>query len=232
MLSGKRGFYTDKAAPAALVGGEAHPYYVRTAAPDDFLRAHTAETWENGAVVTGAVDVCEMLAWAKAQRDKDPAVFIAGMLGAYIDEFDSQTGEVIATKKTPLTNKEIHKYARRRNPFNNQTLVYKKSRALSVGGYSNIKRCEDYEFVVKMLADGARGINLDKTLVMYRVTANNYERRRNWANTKSFVNVRWKIFRMGYSNLWDFIVPCTFQFFIFIMPKSLTGKIYKRFLRG
>ena len=139
---------------------------------------------------------------------------------------------LIATKKTPLTNKEIHKYARRRNPFNNQTLVYKKSRALSVGGYSNIKRCEDYEFVVKMLADGARGINLDRTLVMYRVTANNYERRRNWANTKSFVNVRWKIFRMGYSNLWDFIVPCTFQFFIFIMPKSLTGKIYKRFLRG
>ena len=79
VLSGKRGFYTDKAAPAALVGGEAHPYYVRTASPDDFLRAHTAETWENGAVVTGAVDVCEMLAWAKAQRDKDPAVFIAGI---------------------------------------------------------------------------------------------------------------------------------------------------------
>ena len=79
VLSGKRGFYTDKAAPAALVGGEAHPYYVRTAAPDDFLRAHTAETWENGAVITGAVDVCEMLAWAKAQREKDPAVFIAGI---------------------------------------------------------------------------------------------------------------------------------------------------------
>ena len=171
-------------------------------------------------------DRCERSLYAMA---KHPEI---DMLGAYIDEFDSQTGEVIATKKTPLTNKEIHKYARRRNPFNNQTLVYKKSRALSVGGYSNIKRCEDYEFVVKMLADGARGINLDKTLVMYRVTANNYERRRNWANTKSFVNVRWKIFRMGYSNLWDFIVPCTFQFFIFIMPKSLTGKIYKRFLRG
>ena len=157
-------------------------------------------------------DRCERSLYALA---KHPEI---DMLGAYIDEFDSQTGEVIATKKTPLTNKEIHKYARRRNPFNNQTLVYKKSRALSVGGYSNIKRCEDYEFVVKMLADGARGINLDKTLVMYRVTANNYERRRNWANTKSFVNVRWKIFRMGYSNLWD----CSMHFsvFIFIMLKS------------
>ncbi len=153
------------------------------------------------------------------------------MLGAYIDEFESDTGKTIATKKTPLSNKEIHKYAKRRNPFNNSTLVYKKSRALSVGGYSNIKRCEDYEFVVKMLADGARGINLDRSLVMYRVSGNNYERRKNWANTRSFINVRWKIFRMGYSGIIDFIVPCAFQLFIFIMPKSLTGRIYKRFLR-
>ena len=52
-----------------LTSGEAHPYYVRTSAPDAFLRGRTAETWDNGAVVTGAVDVYEMLAWAKAQRE-------------------------------------------------------------------------------------------------------------------------------------------------------------------
>ena len=94
--------------------------------------------------------------------------------------------------------------------------------------------CDSWRILISVLRlyPSDRDRNLDKTLVMYRVTANNYERRRNWANTKSFVNVRWKIFRMGYSNLWDFIVPCAFQFFIFIMPKSLTGKIYKRFLRG
>ena len=79
VLSGKRGFYTDRAVPMFLTSGEAHPYYVRTSAPDAFLRGRTAETWDNGAVVTGAVDVYEMLAWAKAQREKDPGVFIAGI---------------------------------------------------------------------------------------------------------------------------------------------------------
>ena len=79
VLSGKRGFYTDRAVPMFLTSGEAHPYYVRTSAPDTFLRGRTAETWDNGAVVTGAVDVYEMLAWAKAQREKDPGVFIAGI---------------------------------------------------------------------------------------------------------------------------------------------------------
>lgn len=79
VLSGKRGFYTDRAVPMFLTSGEAHPYYVRTSAPDTFLQGRTAETWDNGAVVTGAVDVYEMLAWAKAQREKDPGVFIAGI---------------------------------------------------------------------------------------------------------------------------------------------------------
>ena len=55
VLSGKRGFYTDRAVPMFLTSGEAHPYYVRTGAPDAFLRDRTAETWDNGAVITGAV---------------------------------------------------------------------------------------------------------------------------------------------------------------------------------
>lgn len=79
VLGGARGSYTRKASPAGLVSAEAHPYYVRTAAPDEFLRAHTAEVWENGAVVTGAVDTFEMLAWAKAQLEKDGGAFIAGI---------------------------------------------------------------------------------------------------------------------------------------------------------
>ena len=154
------------------------------------------------------------------------------MLGAYIEEFDSESGEFVSIKKTPCGNGDIHRYARRRNPFNNQTLVYKKSLAQKVGGYSGIKRCEDYEFVVKMLADGARGRNLDKVLVRYRITKGNYERRKNWANTRSFISVRWRIYRSGFSHLSDFVVPCAVQLVLFVLPKSLTGKIYKRFLRN
>ena len=79
ILSGERGFYTDKAVPMALDGeNEAHPYYVRTAAPDQWLADNTAERWETG-VVTGAVNTYEMLAWAKKQLAVDPALFIAGI---------------------------------------------------------------------------------------------------------------------------------------------------------
>ena len=80
VLSGEHRFYTDCAAPLALDGeNEAHPYYVRTAAPDRWLEEHTAEVWPTG-VVTGAVNVYEMLSWAKAKLADDPTLFIAGIV--------------------------------------------------------------------------------------------------------------------------------------------------------
>ncbi|MGN0632293.1 MAG: glycosyltransferase [Oscillospiraceae bacterium] len=153
------------------------------------------------------------------------------MCGSYIEEFNSETGEAIAVKRTPVENDEIRSYAKRRNPFNNQTLVYKKSAAQKVGGYSTERRCEDYDFVVRMLQSGAVGKNIPEVLVKYRVTAENLSRRKNARNTRSFISVRWRIFRSGYSSFTDFLIPCAAQIALFILPSSLTGKLYKKFLR-
>ena len=79
ILEGRLGFYAQQAVPTALDGsGEAHPYYVRTSAPDAWLKEHTADVWDGG-VVTGAVNAYEMLSWAKKQLAADPACFIAGI---------------------------------------------------------------------------------------------------------------------------------------------------------
>lgn len=153
------------------------------------------------------------------------------MIGGYIEEFDDATRQPIAIKKTPLTHEEILKFAKRRNPFNNQTLVYRKSFAQKVGGYTDIKRCEDYEFITKMLMEGAVCENLPEVLVKYRVTKDNYKRRKNSANTKSFIKVRWGLHKAGFSSLWDFLVPTVAQLILFIMPERFTGWAYKKFLR-
>lgn len=160
---------------------------------------------------------------------KDPQL---DMCGAYIEEFDSDSGQALSIKKTPEKSEDILVYARRRNPFNNSTLVYKRAAALKVGGYSGIRRCEDYDFVIKMLMNGAKGENIPEVLVKYRVTSQNLTRRRNFHNTRSFIAVRWRIFRSGFSSFSDFIIPCAAQTALFLLPKSLTGKIYKKFLRN
>lgn len=154
------------------------------------------------------------------------------IIGSYLEEFDSDTESAEAVRKVPLSSDAILRFSKRRNPFNNPTLLLKKSAALSAGGYSeDLGRCEDYDFVIKMLANGAVAGNIPKVLLRYRVTKDNYERRRNLANTKGFIKVRWRIYRSGYSSLMDFIVPCMAQLVLFALPTSATSLIYKKVIR-
>lgn len=79
ILGGQRSFYAADMAPAHLdLAGEAHPYYVRTEGHDDWLDSITVDRWENG-VVTSAVSVGKMIAWAKHRLKADPTCFIAGI---------------------------------------------------------------------------------------------------------------------------------------------------------
>ena len=79
IVAGEPGFYTQAMKPApVLCGGEAQPYYVRTACPDAFLQSVTVEHWGDG-VVTACVSVEEMLRWGRAQLAKDPGCFLAGI---------------------------------------------------------------------------------------------------------------------------------------------------------
>ncbi len=154
-----------------------------------------------------------------------------GALGGYVREFDSATGKTIALRKTPLSDVEIKQYARRRNPLNNQTIMFRKSLMQKIGRYSTLPRCEDYDFVSQLILAGAVCANLPQVLVDYRVTSANYERRSSWVNTKAFIAVRWKNFRRGLSSFTDFLVPCVAQLLLFLLPKKLTGKFYQQFLR-
>lgn len=153
------------------------------------------------------------------------------MAGGFIQEFNSKTGESIAIKKVPLQHSDILKYAKRRNPINNPTIAIKKSFAQKIGGFNENARCEDYDFVCRMLMAGAISQNTSEILLDYRVTQGNYRRRKNWRNTKSFIYVRWLNFKRGFCSFLDFLIPCISQLILFILPENLTGFLYKKFLR-
>lgn len=152
------------------------------------------------------------------------------ILGGYVEEFDSETGKTLALKKCPLHHKDIMKYAKRRNPFNRQTVAFRKSKAFEAGGYSDLAQCSDYEFAVRMLQNGAKAQNLPKMLVRYRVSKS-YRRKKHWANTKSFIKVRHRIYKSGFSSLWDFLVPVTAQLMMFVLPTRFTDLVYRKVLR-
>lgn len=160
--------------------------------------------------------------------ENDPDLVLTG---GYIREFLDGKGEEIAVKKVPLSHEEILKYAKRRNPINNPTIGIKKDFAQKIGGFDVDARCEDYDFVCRMLQAGAKAQNTEEILLDYRVSPDNLNRRKNRKNTKSFIQVRFKNFKRGFCSFSDFLIPTMAQLLIFVLPTGLTGAIYKKILR-
>lgn len=151
--------------------------------------------------------------------------------GTFVEEFDSQTGQPIDIKRVPVLHQEITKYAKKRNPFNRQTVAFKKSAALAVGGYSDSAEFEDYELIVKMLMNGQYGQNIPEPLVRYRVSEDTFRQRKSLKRTKAFIRVRRTFCQYGFCKFRDLIMPCSVQCLLTIMPRRFTKWFYKKYLR-
>lgn len=153
------------------------------------------------------------------------------LVGGHIAEFVGKPCCVASLRKVPLQQDEILSFAKRRMPFNNQTVMYRKSAVIAVGGYTDLRRCEDYDLYVRLLHNGYSALNIDEPLVYFRLTEDAYKRRGKWDTFKGFVFVRWKMYRMGFSRFYDFLVPCLAECIVCIVPTKIKKWIYERFLR-
>jgi len=151
------------------------------------------------------------------------------IVGSPVIEFDSTPESPIRIKKVPLSNEEIKKFSRRRNPFNHSTVMLRKSKIMSVGSYNDMRTNQDVELWVRTLNNGFIGANLSKPLVYFRFDENTYKRRKTWKNVNLLINV-WKDFlKNRYCNLFDFLVVLFTQLAIFLMPTFLLKWVYNRF---
>ena len=151
--------------------------------------------------------------------------------GAQLEEFLGTPDNILAVRNVPLGYAEILKYARRRMPFNNPTVMYKKSEAIKAGGFSDLRRCEDYDMYVRMLQQGCIAENLPDVLTSYRLSEDAYRRRGSFSNLSGFISVRWRIYRSGFSGFFDFLVPTCGQILLTIAPNRLKDVMYRKIMR-
>ena len=151
------------------------------------------------------------------------------MVGTYAEVYDIDNEKTVGIKQMPTKHKTIMKYARRRNPFCRQSLAFRRSKALEVGGYKGIdelEECEDYEFAVRMLANGAKAKNIAEPLVRYRISTADYAKRKCFRSTVNFIKVRKMIRKCGFCSRWDVLVPSTVQLGLFVLPVGATKRFY------
>lgn len=153
------------------------------------------------------------------------------LLGSSVDEFYSTPEKIVSRRVVPTAHKDIYEFAKKRSAFNHPTVMYKKSKVISVGGYGDLRRNQDVDLFGRMLFSGCKAENIEESLLYFRSNDDLAKRRKSWENTKSYILTIKRLWRMGYSSFWDFLAVSTAQTAMYIMPVRLQQWVYKKFLR-
>lgn len=153
------------------------------------------------------------------------------IVGGNIEEFVENISNPTSARKVPCTDAEIKAFAKRRNPFNHPTIMFRKSAVKEAGNYEDCKGFEDYYLWARMLKCGMRGYNIQETLVYMRTSAGMYKRRGSFSYAILGMKARWKIHKIGFSGFSDFLISAGGQVLMSIVPLRMRQYFYGKFLR-
>ena len=172
----------------------------------------------------------------KNRFEKQLAAFAANpdlsVCGGQIQEVNADTLAPLAQRKVPLTHPDIKRYLKTRMPFNNVTVMFKKSAVLEAGNYQAFGMVEDYYMWARVMAQGKIAQNIPDVLADVRVGKEMYNRRSGWnyflMNKILFDEMR----KLGLLSFKDYYYTLFVRFVVqVLMPNWLRGLFYKNALR-
>lgn len=99
------------------------------------------------------------------------------ILGTNIAEFHNQGDKACSYRRLPSQFCDIQSFAKKRNPLNHMTVLFKKSAVIDAGNYLPFFGYEDYYLWIRMLRNGSLIGNISEDLVFARVGNDMYARR-------------------------------------------------------
>ena len=149
------------------------------------------------------------------------------VIGTAMAEFDDDLGgEITGIRALPETHEEIAAYARMNSPINNPSVMYRTARVKKVGGYRDAPYMEDYDLWARLLADGARFVNLPAPLTRFRVTGM-LDRRRSKGIVAAEKRMQATLVELGLVSrpraAFNFAARSAFR----LLPTGLLGRAYR-----
>ena len=154
------------------------------------------------------------------------------VIGSNILEIDKKGNIPKLIKNIPITNKEIKKYIRLRNPINHMTAFYKTDRIKSVGGYPNIYLREDYALWAKLMEKGARFHNINEILVHVNGGKSLYKRRSGFKNALAESKLQILLYKCKIKPFFLVIIHLFLRTFFLLLPSRVVLYFYIKKFRN
>lgn len=153
------------------------------------------------------------------------------LVGSALLEFSDDKEKTTAKREVPQDYNAICNFAKRRNPFNHPTVMYRKSSVEEVGGYQNFYLFEDYHLWVRMLMAGKKAMNVKQPLLYMRTGDGMFDRRGGIKYAGAIWRFRLYLFASGFCSWRDFLVTVLGHTFVALLPTKLRKSFYQRLLR-
>lgn len=153
------------------------------------------------------------------------------MVGSYVAEFYDDVNHMKSMRKVPLSFDEIKKFAKKRNPMNHMTVIFKKKDVLDCGNYRDFLENEDYHLWVRMIMKGNKTINIPEPLVYVRTGIDMYYRRGGIKYAKRDYLLEKEFYNMRFITLYEMIINIALRIPVRLIPNKLREFIYLKFLR-
>lgn len=153
---------------------------------------------------------------------------VGGQIIEFIDDIDHIAGK----RQVPLNHNEIVLGLKSRCPFNQMTVMFKKDKVLSVGGYIDWFCNEDYYLWIRMAEAGCNFANLPDTLVNVRVGKGMYARRGGWKYFKSEKGLQDYMLTKKMISFPRYLFNVAVRFGVQVaMPNSVRGFVFQKLFR-
>lgn len=154
------------------------------------------------------------------------------VVGGNIAEFIGAEDNVVGYRLVPENQEGIEKYLKKRCPFNQVTVIFRKSDVEKVGGYIDWFCEEDYYLWLRMYLAGMRFCNVSEVLVNVRVGEDMYRRRGGWKYFKSEAKLQKYMRKNKIIGVGTYFVNVTKRFIVqVLLPNKLRGWAFKKFAR-
>ena len=151
------------------------------------------------------------------------------IISSYVNEIDEYGNKIL--KKIPLSQKQIIKYLKFRNPINHNAVAYNREHVLSVGGYPDLYLKEDYALWIKMIAKGYQVKNTPKVLVDANFDDRTLRRRGGLKNIKSDISLIHLLYNNNLINSFELLINYLIRLSNILLPNIIRKFIYKSLLR-
>ena len=147
--------------------------------------------------------------------------------GTNIAEFHNQGDKVCSHRRLPSQFSDIRRFAKRRNPLNHMSVLFKKSTVIDAGNYQPFFGYEDYYLWVRMLRNGSIIRNIPEDLVMARVGNNMFARRHGIRFFRQELRLQKELLQMNFINQWEYFRNIFLRAFPRLFPVWGLKLVYK-----